>query len=341
MSNAVLVGMGLWMALGGSWNLALVVSGLFVLVLVGCEVVPKTLAVRDPERWALRVAAPLAALHGVSRPVRVAAQRMCDAILRRFIPSATRPQAPLTDAEYEELIEMAAQQGALAREEKEIILQIIQLDRRTARDIMRPRSTMACVSDELEPAEMMREARRHGHRRLPVYDETPDTIVGVLNAQALLLHPEADLSEVLEIPSFVPGGMNLLKLFRSLQRQKRGLAMVSDEYGGVAGVVRMEDILEEIVGPLRAPVVGAGFVMERLGQGRWRVSGGMRIDDFDREFPALGEVDGVQTLGGLVVRLMEVVPKAGEAIEFRGLRFTVLSVDPRRVRELLVERLGG
>src|SRR5439155_1554392 len=193
------------------------------------------------------------------------------------------------------------------------------------------------ISDELSIEEMLAAARRHKHRRLPVYDETPDTIVGVLNTQALLLDPQRDLDEVIEFPSFVPESMNLLQLLKSLQRQQRGLAIVLDEFGGTAGLITIEDILEEVVGRIRYPVEQAGFVMEKLGDGRWRVSGTMSLDDFRREYPHLGEVQGVETMGGLLVSLTEVVPAAGQSAVFRGLRLTAHVVTERRVREVLVE----
>ena len=162
---------------------------------------------------------------------------------------------------------MAYQQGTLAQSEKEIILQIISLDRRTAKEVMKPRSQMAAISDDLSIEEMIAAARKHKHRRLPIYDETPDTIVGILNTRALLLDPQIDLADAIEFPSFVPETMNLLQLFKSLQRQQRGLAIVLDEFGGTAGIVTMEDILEELVGKIRGEAEAEGFVMEKLGAG--------------------------------------------------------------------------
>ncbi len=162
---------------------------------------------------------------------------------------------------------MAYQQGALAQSEKEIILQIISLDRRTAREVMKPRSQMAAISDDLSVEEMIAAARKYKHRRLPIYDETPDTIVGILNTRALLLDPQIDLADAIEFPSFVPETMNLLQLFKSLQRQQRGLAIVLDEFGGTAGIVTMEDILEEVIGQIQGEAEAEGFVMEKLGSG--------------------------------------------------------------------------
>ncbi|MSU59768.1 MAG: HlyC/CorC family transporter [Pedosphaera sp.] len=335
-ATAAMLALALWMGLIERWPLWPTVAGLIVVILAGCEVLPKTLAVRRPERWALAVAQPLLLFEKLTLPLRWLAQKLNEFILR-LIPSSVKPQAALTDEDYHELLELATQQGALALAEKEIILQIISLDRRTAKDVMRPRSRMACIPDDLTLAEMLEAARKFKHRRLPMFDETPDTIVGILNTRALLLDPDVDLADAIEFPSFVPESMNLLQLLKSLQRQKRGLAMVMDEFGGTAGLVTMEDILGELVGKIHGEVQSDGFVMEKLGPGRWRVNGTMRLDDFRREHPALGEVEEVETMGGLLTHLAGVVPAAGESATFRGLKLTAQMADERRVRELAVE----
>ncbi len=336
-ANAAMLAIALRMVFDAGWPLAWTIISLAAFVLLGCEVLPKTLAVRKPERWALRVSLPLLAFQKISSPLHNFARWLNSLLLGRIAqPSAAHA---MTEPEYQELIDMAYRQGTLAESEKEIILQIINLDQRAARDVMRPRSTMACISDDATGEEMIAAAKKFKHRRLPIFDETPDTIVGVLNTRALLLDPQIDMAEVIEFPSFVPETMNLLQLFKSLQRQRRGLAIVLDEFGGVAGLVTMQDILGELVGKIHAAPQPEGFVMEKLSPGRWRVSGSMRIEDFRREFPALGEVPEVETMGGLLTHLRGVVPETGEAAAFRHLKLTAQAVDERRVRELIVQQI--
>jgi CBS domain containing-hemolysin-like protein len=337
-ASAAMLAVGLGMALNERWYLALTVVALLLLALLGGEVLPKTLAVRRPDEWSLRVARPLALLHRLARPFHQVAQRLNRWLLRAVVPQSVQPQQGLTDAEYKELVELAVQQGTLATSARDIILQIINLDHRTVKEVMKPRPQMAAISDELSVEDMIATARKYRHRRLPIYDETPDTIVGILNTRALLLDPEGDLADAIEFPSFVPETMNLLKLLRSLQRQQRGMAIVLDEFGGVAGLVTMEDILGEMVGALRGEMESAGFVMEKLGPGRWRVNGIMRLDDFRREYPVLGEVVEVETMGGLLMSLLDVVPAQGDTATFRGLKLTAHVVDERRVREMIVEQ---
>jgi len=309
------------------------------LLLLGCEVTPKALGVRSPETWALRVAEPLWLFVSLTRPVRRVAQACVDAIVERLVPRSTKAQAGVSDDEYADLIELAHQQGTLGAGEKEILLQVLSLDQRTAGDVMQPRARMVLLPDDLPMDRMVAEARRSGHHWIPLYDETPDNVVGVLNTRTLLLDPSPtpDLFMAMEFPSFIPESMNLLKLFESMQRQHRGVAIVLDEYGGTAGLLTLQDILASVVGPIRREGEARGFVFERIAPGRWRVHGAMRVEDFRREHPALNPPGDVETMAGLVLWLADVVPGTGEVFRCQGLRITVRAADERRIRELLVE----
>lgn len=336
-ANAAIVALGVWSALAGYWPLPATLVVLALVVLVGCEVFPKTLAVRSPERWALRVARPMLLIQELTGWFQRLVQRFNLWLLNVVIPKSMKPQTGVTDEEYQELLELAYQQGTLAKSEKEIILQIISLDRKAARDVMRPRSQMAAIPDDLSIEEMIAQARKFKHHRLPLYDETPDTIVGILNARALLLDPQMDLAEAIEFPSFVPESMNLLTLLRSLERQQRGLAIVLNEFGATAGLVTIEDILEEVVGKVRAEARTSDRIFEKVGTGRWRLSGTVSVDDFRREHPHMPDVPGVVTMGGVLLNLLEVVPNPGQSVVIGDLRLTAQNVDDRCVRELLVE----
>ena len=340
-SNFLLVALALLALSGEKWEQFLAAVALLAVVLFACEVTPKALAVRSPESWALRVARPLHLFVRLTHPLLGFAHGLLERVLRPVVRRRELAPQGVSREEYADLVDLARQQGALAATEKEIIHRILALNHRTAGDAMRPRARMVVLPDDLPVQDLIKSARESRHHRIPLYDETPDNIVAVLNTRTLLLSPESGLDEALEFPSFVPESMNLMTLFQALQRQRRGMAIVLDEFGGAAGLVTIEDILETVVGPIRGEGEAEGFVMERLAPGRWRVSGAMRLDDFAREFAALVSDDDVDTLGGLVVKLAEVVPAAGEVVTHRGVRFTVQVADERRVRELLVEAVGG
>ena len=340
LTNAGVVITALWMVVRNDWNGWVTLPLTLLGILVVGEIVPKTLAVRVPERWAVRVARPMGWLVQVTRPVRAVAQRLNAVLLRLLVPDSFKSATGTAEEDYAELLELAAQQGTLRQSEKEIILQIISLDRRTAGDVMTPRARMQSLSDDLPVPEMITAARRLKRSRLPLFDDSPDTIVGVLNTQTLLLNPEGDLSEAIEFPSFVPESINLLQLLKRLQRQRRGLAIVLDEFGSTAGVVTVEDILGSMIGKIRGEGDAEEFVIEKLGEGRWRVNGTMRIEDFRREYPQLESPSGVDTMGGLVVALAEVVPPQGVTVNVGRLRLAAKVADERRVREVLVEDLA-
>jgi putative hemolysin len=340
-SNGLLITFGLLLALQSRWVVGVSLMALLPFVLIGCEVVPKTLAVRSPASWALRISGIIGVFHRLTLPLRRVASTVTDALLKRFFSDPAQIRRQMTDSEYEELIELAFQHGTIAENEKDIILQIIRLDQQTVRDVMRPRSQMIAISDELTTEQMMEAARKHGHRRLPIYDENPDTIVGILNARRFLLQPDADLSESIEFPSFVPETMCLLKLLRSFQRQKRGLAIVLDEYGGTAGLVTMTDILKELIGDIRSEGEESDFKMDRVGAGRWTVSGAMKVEEFRAEHPLLREHPEIDTMGGLLVSLLQIVPHAGQSVTVDGLRLMAQEVDERRVLVLSVSRVDA
>ena len=301
-ASAAMLAVALWMAIHGHWPLAATVAGLLALILIGCEVLPKTLAVRRPEQWALRVARPLALVLRFSLPLCRVAQKVNAAILRAVIPRTVQPHV---DADGRGLPGVAGD-GVSAGHAGAVGEGDHPADHQPGPPHGQGSDEAALadggISDDLSIEEMIAAARKHKHRRLPIYDETPDTIVGILNTRALLLDPQIDLADAIEFPSFVPETMNLLQLFKSLQRQQRGLAIVLDEFGGTAGIVTMEDILEELIGKIHGEAEAEGFVMEKLGPGRWRVTGTLRLDDFRREYPALGDVPEVETMGGLLTQ---------------------------------------
>jgi len=311
---------------------------LAVALLLICEVVPKTLAVRRPELWAPWVARPVLWIMWLSTPIRRVAQ-LGNGILLKTTPRAVVPLPSLTDEEYQELLELACQQGTLARSEKEIILNIMSLDCRTVGELMRPRSQMSCISHELSVEEMLEASRRYRHHRLPMYDETPDIIVGILNTQRLVANPRMDLFEVTEFPSFVPEEMNLLDLLKNFSRAKQDMAIVLDEFGSTVGLVTLEDILADVVGGQRRDSSKPEFVMDKIEAGMWRVSGSVWLQDFRREYPRLARAPGVDTIGGLVAMRMDEIPPVGSIVEFSGLRFTVEKADERRVKTVKIEMM--
>lgn len=337
---AGLVMVAVWLMVDRSLPAGWTVLATVLLILLGGEVLPKTLALRAPEFWAPRTVVLLEALMALSRPVRRLARNLNTRILRRVAPAAVAAPAEVSDEEYAELLDLAYQEGMLGESERDLILQIVTLDRRMARDVMRPRAQMEGIEDDTPVAQMVVEARRLRHSRIPLYDETPDTIVGILNTRRLLMDPQADFTEVVELPSFVPDTINLLQLLKALQRQGRGMAVVLDEYGSTAGLVTVEDILGPLLGPKAVARQRGAMMVRQVGERAWRVGGAVRFEDFRRYCPELNEVPEVDTLGGMLSTLVGFIPPVGRSVVHGQVQLTAVAVDERRVKALEVRVLG-
>ena len=312
---------------------------LLIIIALLCDIIPKTLTLKAPHNWVLLPAKPIYLFHLIMKPLGFLAEKISNTSSNLLIPRGLKSNFITTEEEFAELIDWAYQQGVLERSEREMMIEIIKLDQKTAEEVMKPRSEMICIEDDAKIENMISEAKKHKFTRLPIFNERPDNIVGVLNTRKLLLQPKEDLSESIEFPSFVPSTMNLMDLLKRLQTQRRGLAIVLDEFGGTAGLITIEDVLEELVGEMREEGEKAEFTIEKLNRNRWRVNGNLPIDDFKKiapEFLGLKEVD---TMGGLITALKEVVPNNGQSARLNDFELTVVASDERRVKELIVKKI--
>ena len=241
--HAAIGGIAVLMVLRGTWPAGATVLGVGILLLMGCEVVPKTIAGRLPERFARSLLKPTAILQPLLRPVHRIAQRVNEHILSALIPSSLTPHTQPTDEDYQELVELGAQTGTLDEEEKEIILEIISLDQKSVGEIMTPRTQLATVAFRDPTSTLLEAAIKARHTRLLLQNDDTQQIVGVLNAQNLILNPDGDIDSLMEMPTYIPESMNLWNLFISFQKQRQRLAVVLDEYGETAGVVTVEQFL--------------------------------------------------------------------------------------------------
>jgi CBS domain containing-hemolysin-like protein len=310
-----------------------------LLVTVG-ELLPKLLAVRNPIRVVRLVAGPTLAVVRLMGPLLALSQGVSDALLRLVAPKAPKT-AGLSDEEVGTLLEIGLQEGVLRETEKNMIQDILHLRKHTAKDLLTPRVDMACVPATMPKPELIAFLKKAGHRRIPIYDESPDTIVGILDVRRFLLAPEEDVLEIMDPPSFVPESMNAARLLKSFQIHKQPMAIVVDEFGGTEGVLTMSDILEEIVGDMagefRQPEQDIRQVLERV----WLVLGETRLDDLNERLGLRLACHGVETVGGLVATRLGGIPRAGSQVRIGDAQFTVERVAKNRIAELRLERPEG
>jgi putative hemolysin len=316
------------------WAAALVI---FAIVVLLCDLIPKLLALSVPYRlttigaFALQISMPL--LDRIGRGLESVSARVVDLFTR----SRLRPQPRLSDEELETIIEMSEEEGALYEGEAEMIQEIIKLGDKTAKDCMTPRVDGFMLPDDLTNDEAIARLKKERHRRVPVYADTPDQILGIIDVKLFLLDPSDHYTENLIAPSFVSETMGALELLKLFLTRPQGMGVVVDEFGGTEGIITMEDIVEEILCDV-VPRDDVTLYIEPLGNGRFLVSGNARLDDLSEYLGFQIDADGIDTIGGFVFTRLGYLPTSGTKVEIPGLAITVRRSGRKRIEEILLEK---
>jgi putative hemolysin len=325
-------------------SLLIVTSLISLVTIVFGEQVPKILALAHAERTALIFALPIDLLGVVLKPVVWPLNKLTQAITRLFGVSDV-PQERLTAEELMILVERGGEQGEIEAEEQQMIGAVLELGDQHVHEVMVPRIDISALPVTATLDEMIATIVRDGHSRIPIYDESIDNVIGILYAKDLLPllkgGRQPDLRKIVRPPVFVPESISVDDLLHQLQRQKVHIAIVLDEYGGTAGLVTIEDLIEEIVGEIQDEYDVEEPMIEPLDDDRARVDGRASVDDLTTHFGIeLDEDDREQydTVGGLVYHEIGGVPNVGDSVEVDGLTLTVETTDGRRVGKVLVVR---
>ena len=313
------------------WLKALVIFTAFVLL---CDLIPKMVGIREPYWMAQIGVSVLKVCMPVVDSILCVLQRWSENIAGVLTPAKFQSHNVLNRDELGTLVQLSAAEGALLDAESRIILEIIKLGDRMVKDCMTPRIDAVTIPDDLENVEVVERLRLAHHRRVPVYAETPDNIVGILDAKLFLAHPELPYTERLIPPSFVPETMKALDLLRSFLTHRQGLAVIIDEFGGTEGIITLADLVEEVIGDA-VPSGNPATQVESLGEGAVLVSGSTRLDDL-KELGFNLEAEGIDTVGGLVFTQLGYLPKEGTKIQVDGVQLTVMSISQKRIEEVVL-----
>jgi len=247
------------------------------------------------------------------------------------------------ERDFQELIDQGEEQGFLTPEQGDMIQSIFEFKDTVVREVMVPRTEMTAVGIESTIQAVIELTIHHGHSRLPIYQENPDNIIGVLHVKDLLpywhLPPDQPIpSDCLRQPTLVPETKKIVFLLRELKQKKVHMAIVLDEYGGTAGLITMEDIIEEIIGEIEDEYDRQEPKLKTLEDGRVELDARLEIEEFERHFELKIEEKNFETVGGLIIHLLGRVPTVGEKVFYQNLIFTVQDADNRRIRRLWVEK---
>ncbi|MHC4424226.1 MAG: hemolysin family protein [Planctomycetota bacterium] len=304
-----------------------------LLVLFG-EILPKSLAYANSKSVCVTAALPVFLCLQVLKPiVTVLRFLIVEPAIRLFV-GAARPAKPIAAGEFKSLIEQGRKRGLITADENKLLTEIIELGFLKVRDCLRPRVDMiACaVTDSTQTA---RELMLKNHlTKLPVYVRTIDNIVGLVHLRQLLLKADMSLDKLVQQVNFVPEQKTVESLLEFFRRTGTDTAIVVDEYGGIAGSVRLEDIAEELLGPIE---LGSGVEpIEQLGPFEYRLAGNLTIHDWAEAFGIEPTETRLSTIGGLVTALVGKIPKSGDVAYLKNLKFTVESVRKHRIETLIL-----
>jgi CBS domain containing-hemolysin-like protein len=262
-----------------------------------------------------------------------------------FKKKAEPPPESVLEKDFQELIDQGEEQGLLTPEQGDMIQSIFEFKDTIVREVMVPRTEMLAVSSDVSIQTVIDLTQAHGHSRLPIYEGNADNIVGMLHVKDLLpywhLPPDRPIPpEIIRKPTFVPETKKIVHLFRELRLEKIHMAVVLDEYGGTAGLITMEDLIEEIIGEIEDEYDRQEPRLKPLEDGRVEVDARLEIEDFENYFNLKIEEKSYESVGGLIIHILGRVPAIGEKVSFQDLEMTVQDADNRRIRRLLVERKG-
>jgi CBS domain containing-hemolysin-like protein len=306
------------------------------------EVLPMTIAVKRPEAFLAVVRRPVAWLGVLLAPVRITLGALTALTLRLAGRAEQARQPELSEAELRTLVDVGASEGVVQREERELIHRVFQLEDTQVRSVMVPRTDMFCLDVNTPREQILPALRGELHSRVPVYEGSIDVIVGVLYTKDLLpfvregLPPGFDLRSRLHPPYFVPESKRADQLLQEFQAKRLHLAIVVDEFGGTAGLVALEDLLEELVGEIADEYDEPERLVQRIDARTYRVAGKLSIDEL-RALTGLAVKDeDYDTVGGWVLDLFGRVPRRGERLDMPDFSVVVEKVERTRVVEVLV-----
>jgi len=297
---------------------------------------------KNPEGWALRLAPFLAVSRIVLSPLVLLVGAMSSLFAKRLGLGSLFSPPIVTEEDLRELVDAGSASGELIEDEKEMIHSIIAFTDTVAREVMTPRTDIDAVEATATVQEVAQVINESGHTRIPVYQESIDRVVGIIHAKdllkALIEGNGHDIRNIMRPALFIPESKDLHQLLTEFRRSRMLMAIVQDEFGGTAGLVTIEDLVEEIVGDIVDEYDVEEPDVQAVSESTWLIDGKLHLDDVNDEIGSQFESEEFDTLGGFVFGLFGRQPAKGECVELDGWDLEVADTDGRRVARVLARR---
>ena len=309
------------------------VSSFAAIVLLG-EILPKSIAYANSKSISLITALPAFLCLKIFTPLEfVFKYVILEPTLRLFLGPARNPK-PITVGEFKSLIDTTRKQGLISADENKLLTEVIELGLLKVRHVMRPRVDMLACSVTDSPETACKKMQENHLTKLPIYVDTIDNIVGAIHLRQLFLKAGTPLDKIVQQIYFVPEQKTVESLLEFFQRSQTDMAVVVDEYGGIAGSVRLEDIAEELFGQIEQ--TSQTEPIKQTGPFEYRLSGNLAIHDWAEVFGIDLAETRLATVGGLITALLGKIPKTGDVAYFKNFKFTIEKMQRHRIETLIL-----
>ena len=311
---------------------------LTLLVLIFGEITPKTSATLYSETMALRFAKPIYMIMQVLTPVIFIVDKLSQGVLRLLHVDPNKKQDAITEDELRTIVEVSHEEGVIESDEKKMIYNVFDFGDSVAKDIMVPRIDMTFIDVNATFSEVIEVFREVKYTRYPVYEETTDNVIGIINIKDLLLTENQKkfcIRDYLREPLYTYEFKKTADLMVELRKTQNNIAIVLDEYGATAGLITLEDMLEEIVGEIRDEYdEDEEDLIRRIGPREYVVEAAMKLDDLNDQLGLDLESEDYDSIGGFIIGLLDHLPEEGEEVTHRNLRLVVDQVDRNRIDKI-------
>jgi CBS domain containing-hemolysin-like protein len=309
-----------------------------VAILFFAEILPKVVAHLNPQRFARLLAPPLAACAWLLTPVRLVLGVILKGLFRLFAIPEHSTDEEVSEEELKVMISSGEVSQVLEKDEREMIDGVFDLRRTVAAEVLTPRLAVNAVPDDLEQEEMIARLRESPNNRVLVYHESLDHVIGFVLVKEVLLDATGHWRDHLREPLLVPEGVGLLDLLKMFRQKRTKIAILVDEYGGMAGIVTLQDLLEEIVGDIYEKHEHDKQDIAPVGEDEWRVAGTTPVERLAEEFAVDFPPEKGRTVGGFVMNTLGRIPEEGDEVIHETLSLTVEKMIGRRLQLLRVRR---
>ena len=304
------------------------------------ELVPKRIAMKHKEKLANSVCGIISFLAAVLKPIIWFLTISTNAVLRLVGIDPHEKEEPVSEEDIVLMLDAGADEGSLDHDDIEYIKNVFKLDKMTAEDVMTPRKSVISISYDASDKEILEIIEEESYSRIPVYEDNPDKIIGILHACDYLLkrnEKNFDLKSILHTPVFVPETVSLDVLFKDMQTDHNHLAVVVNEYGETSGIVTMEDILEEIVGEIWDERDEEIDEFKKIGDNTYKVLCTASLEDFREYFKLEDEEDlDVSTVNGWITEITGIIPEVNYSFDYKNLTVTITKADQFMTHEIKV-----